>query len=76
VLDTFEVTQCARPISLDANYHRNGTSEVWNLLDRVGSDDPSFEQKTGGRLDLNSPLDCLSVREKIIIHLKFYVGLS
>ena len=75
VLDTFEVTQCARPISLDANYHRNGTSEVWSLLDRVGNDDPSFEE-TGDRIDLNSTLGCLSAREKTIIHLKFYVGLS
>ena len=75
VHDTFEVDKCGKPLSLDAEYTHNGSHEPSSLLDCVGSEDPGFEQMID-RIDLTNTLRCLSGRERVIIGLKFYSGLS
>ena len=75
VFDTFEVTKYSRPLSLDIEYDSNGSGETSCLLDWVGSEDPRFE-RLSDRIDLANGLRFLGTREKTILYLKFYVGLS
>ena len=75
VYDTLEVGNYSSPLSLEAEYSGNGASDVSSLLDFVGSEDPEYD-KLSNRVDLTSTLSCLDRREKTIISLKFYTGLS
>jgi len=79
VFDTFEVVNYGRPLSLDAEYDGsgggNGRRDVSSLLDYLGSEDPQFG-KLSNRMDLINTFGCLNNREKTIIYLKFYGGLS
>ena len=75
VIDTIQVVNYTRPLSLDASFESNGNSETSHLLEFVGHDDPEFD-RLNDRIDLSTTLSCLGRREKIIIYLKFYVGLS
>ncbi len=75
VFDTFEVGNYGRPLSLDAEYDGNGSKDVSTVLDYIGAEDPRFE-KLGDRMDLGQTFSCLTKREKAIIYMKFYVGLS
>ena len=75
VFDTFEVGNYGRPLSLDAEYDGNGTKGVSTVMDYIGAEDPQFE-KLGDRIDLGQTFACLTKREKVIIYMKFYVGLS
>ena len=75
VFDTFEAGNYVMPLSLDAEYERNGRSEENTLLDFVGSVDPQFD-RTSDKLDLVSVLGSLSERERSIMFLKFYADLS
>jgi len=75
VYDTFEVDKCGKPLSLDAEYDRDGTGESSSLMDYLASEDAEFE-KLIDRISLADALGSLNEREKTIIHLKFYKGLS
>ena len=75
VFDTFEVGNYGRPLSLDAEYDGNGSKDVSTVLDYIGAEDPRFE-KLGDRMDLGQTFSSLTTREKAIIYMKFYVGLS
>ncbi len=44
-------------------------------MDYIGAEDPQFE-KLGDRIDLGQTFGSLTKREKAIIYMKFYVGLS
>ena len=75
VYDTFEVVNYGRPLSLDARYSSSSGSEASTLLDYVGNEDPQFD-RLSDRMDLASTMGCLDRRERTIILLKFYAGLS
>ena len=75
IFDTFEVGNYGRPLSLDAEYDGNGTKDISTVMDYIGAEDPQFE-KLGGRIDLGQTFTRLTKREKAIIYMKFYVGLS
>ena len=75
VYETFEVVKCGKPLSLEAEYNTNGNGDVSSLLDYLGSPDPQLKEVTD-RIDLINALGCLNKREKTIVHLKFYAGLS
>jgi RNA polymerase sigma-B factor len=75
VYDTFEVEVYAKPLSLDAPCDGDGAVDTSTLMDYLGADDPQFDQMVD-RLDLNSCLHALDERERTIIYLKFYSGLT
>ena len=75
VYDTFEIEYYGKPLSLDAEYDELGSEGNHKLLDILGSEDPQFvELET--RIALKDALRCLDDREKTIIRLRFYAGLS
>lgn len=75
VYDSFDVDKCGRPLSLDARYEGNGKAEASSLLDFLGNEDPGFEQMMD-RVDLARSLQSLDQRERAVISMKFYGGLS
>ena len=75
VFDTFEVGNYGKPLSLDAEYDGSGSRDISTLLDFLGTEDPQFD-RLGDRIDLINTIECLTRREKNIIYMKFYVGLS
>ena len=75
VYDTFEVGNYGRPLSLGARYESNGTSDTSSLLDYLGIEDPQFDWLSN-RMDLANTMNCLDKREKTILYLKFFAGLS
>jgi len=75
VYDTFEVDKRGKPLSLDAEYDGDGTGECSSLMDYLASGDTEFEKLTD-RITLADALGSLNKREKTIIQLKFYKGLS
>ena len=75
IFDTFEVGNYGRPLSLDAEYDGNGTKDISTVMDFIGAEDPQFE-KLGDHIDLGQTFARLTKREKAIIYMKFYVGLS
>ena len=75
VYDTFEVGAYGRPLSLEAKYTGNGAGDPVSLLEYVGKEDPAFDQ-ISDRMDLSNTLQCLDQREKTIVYLKFFAGLS
>ena len=74
VFDTFEVVNYARPMSLDAEFTRNGGKDSTSLIDCVGSEDPQFD-RLSDVMDLINTLGCLDNREKTVLYLKFYADL-
>ena len=75
IFDTFDVGNYGRPLSLDAEYDGNGTKDISTVMDYIGAKDPQFE-KLEDRIDLGQTFGSLTRREKAIIYMKFYVGLS
>ena len=75
VYDTFEVVKLGKPLSLDAEYDGDGTAESSSLMDYLASEDAEFE-KLSDKISLADGLRSLNKREKTIIRLKFYAGLS
>ncbi len=75
VLDTIELNRCGNPLSLDALIGNVSDVEGPSLLDYLGSEDPHLSQ-TRDKIVLTVATECLTKREKIIIHLKFYAGKS
>ena len=75
VMDTFGVENYGRPLSLHTEYKNgDGSSETY-LIDRVGGWDPEFETLMD-KLELDNSFRCLGKRERTIIYLKFYGGLT
>ncbi|MBA7622630.1 RNA polymerase sigma-B factor [subsurface metagenome] len=75
VYDTFELEKYGKPLSLDAEYYRDGNGDSSSLLDYLGSEDPQFEELEY-RMILVKAFDSLNEREKTVIDLRFYEGLS
>lgn len=75
VLDTFEVGNYGKPLSLDDEYFNNDSKDPSSLIDYLGSDDPHFDRMSD-RADLANILTSLDKRERAIIYMKFYAGLS
>ena len=75
VYDAFEVGKYGRLLSLEAEYEKNGSSDASTFLDFLGTDDPELDG-LADRIDLTNTLRHLSGRERTIIRLKFYSGLS
>ena len=75
VYQTFEVESYGRPVSLDTEYDSADTDGTSTILDYVGTVDPELEALPN-RLDLAKALCSLDEREKAIIYLYYYKGLS
>ena len=75
VMDTFGVENFGRPLSLQTEYKNGDGSSDSYLIDRVGSWDPEFEASID-KIDLDKSFGSLGKREKTIIYLKFYGGLT
>ena len=74
VYDTFELTECGRPLSLDAQIDSADRQARASLLDFIGGEDPQFQARLN-KIDLEEAINNLDNRRKTIIHLKFYQGL-
>ena len=75
VMDTFELTSLGNPLSLDNEYQGDNGEESYTLADSLGDEDPRFDGLLH-ELTLSDALRSLAPREKTIIQLKFYAGLS
>jgi RNA polymerase sigma-B factor len=75
VYDTFEVRKFGRLLSLEAEYERDGNTEGSTVLDYLGTPDPQLDG-LADKIDLTNILTSLTERERTIIQLKFYSGLS
>ncbi len=75
VYQSFEVESYGRPVSLDTQYDSADTDGTSTILDYVGTVDPELESLPN-RLDLARALCSLDEREKAIIYLYYYKGLS
>ena len=75
VYDTFEVSKYGRLLSLEAEYEHNGAGDGPTVLDYLGAYDPELDE-LAEKIDLMNTFDCLTKRERSIIRLKFYSGLS
>ena len=75
VYQTFEVERYGRPLSLDAEYHREDSQDPASIMDYLGSEDPDLEG-LADKMDLKMALGCVDPREQTILYLKFYSGLS
>ncbi len=75
IYQSFEVELYGRPVSLDIEYNSGENDGTSTVLDYVGTVDPDLEALPN-RLDLTRALCCLDEREKAIIYLYYYKGLS
>ena len=75
VFDTFDFVKCAKLLSLEVDYETSTGKEGTALVNLVGSEDPELERLTD-KIDLAKSLSCLDSREKTIVSLHFYRGLS
>ncbi len=75
VYDTFQVDSYGKSLSLEAQYGSPDGQNGLSLLDLIGTEDPNFNAVTE-RLDVTQAMDSLTDREKAIVSLKFYGGLS
>jgi len=75
VYQTFEVEVYGKPVSLDTEYDSGGSDDTSTVLDYMGNVDPDLETLPN-RLDLSRALGYLDEREKAIIYLYYYKGLS
>jgi len=63
------------PVSLDQELPASETEELSSLADYFGAEDAEIERLEDRAL-INQVLSCLSLRERIILYLRFYQGLS
>lgn len=75
VYQTFEVESYGKPVSLDTEYDSGESDATSTVLDYVGNVDPELEALPD-RIDLARALGYLDQREKAIIYLYYYKGLS
>ena len=75
VYQTFEVELYGKPVSLDTEYDSGESDDTSTVLDYLGNVDPELEGLPD-RLDLARALGYLDERERAIIYLYYYKGLS
>ena len=75
VYQTFEVELYGKPASLDIEYDSDDSDAAFTILDYLGSVDSELESLPD-RLDLTRALSYLDEREKAIIYMYYYKGLS
>ena len=75
VYETFEVGALGKPVSFDTEYDSGESNDTSTVLDYVGNADPELETLPD-RLDLARALGYLDEREKAIIFMYYYKGLS
>ena len=75
VYETLELERFGRPLSLNAEYDRDDSEDSSSILDYLGEEDPDLEN-LADCIDLESALQVVDARERAIIYLKFYSGLS
>ncbi len=75
VYDTFEVGNYGKPLSLDTLQNGNDSEGLPPILDTLGIEDSDLEGMVN-RIDLVNALHYLDSRERNIVYLKFYGGLS
>lgn len=75
VYQTFELDARGRPVSLNAEYDHGESDDPATILDYLGNVDPELETLPN-RMDLTRTLGCLNERERSIIYLYYYKGLS
>ena len=75
VYQTFEVELYGKPVSLDTEYDTGESDDTSTVLDYLGNVDPELEALPN-RLDLARALSYLDEREKAIIYMYYYKGLS
>ena len=75
VYQTFEVELYGKPVSLDTEYDSGESDDTSTVLDYLGNVDPELEALPN-RLDLARALSFLDEREKAIIYMYYYKGLS
>lgn len=75
VYQTFEIELYGKPVSLDTAYDSGGGDDTSTVLDYVGNVDPELEALPD-RLDLARALSYLDEREKSIIFMYYYDGVS
>lgn len=75
VYDTFEMRRYGSPLSLEREYEQSGNGDSSSVLDYLGSEDSEFEA-LAEKIDLEKQIGSLPDRERTIVILKFYSGLS
>ena len=75
VYDTFEMRRYGSLLSLEREYEQNGNGGSSSVLDYLGAEDPQFEA-IAERIDLKKQIGILPDRERTIVLLKYYSGLS
>ena len=75
VHETFEVSRCGNPLSLDAEIEVNGNKDASTLADFVGGEDPQYDHLID-KMVITNCLHCLDPRERAVIYFKFYGGLT
>ena len=75
VYQTLEIELYGKPVSLDIEFDSGDSDDISTVLDFLGNVDPELESLPD-RLDLARALSCLEDREKAIIYMYYYRGLS
>ena len=75
VYQSFEVELYGKPVSLDTEYDSGESDDTSTVLDYLGKVDPELEALPN-RLDLARAFGYLDEREKVIIFMYYYKGLS
>ena len=75
VYQSFEVELYGKPVSLDTEYDSGESDDTTTVLDYLGKVDPELEALPN-RLDLARAFGYLDEREKAIIFMYYYKGLS
>ena len=75
VYQSFEVELYGKPVSLDTEYDSGESDDTSTVLDYLGEVDPELEALPN-RLDLARAFGYLDEREKAIIFMYYYKGLS
>ena len=75
VYGTFEVGALGKPVSLDTEHDSGESDDTFTVLDYLGRVDPELEALPD-RLDLARALGYLDEREKAIIFMYYYKGVS
>lgn len=75
VLETLEMSKSYQALSVDSSIEADQEGGTMTLLDIMGEPDDGFDQ-VNQRLLLNKAFKVLTEREKLILHLTFFKGLS
>lgn len=75
VLETLEMSKSYQALSVDSSIEADQEGGTMTLLDIVGEQDAGFDQ-VNQRMLLDKAFHVLSEREKLILHLTFFKGLS